>query len=133
MATQLEFWNQALTFLQQPMRVSVETTRPDEAHRLLNANWRSAAKQALEMGHWDFSMKRMQLAQIGLTPAFRWAFYYQIPADCAHLVLVSRDGRIPMYPDRYEVDDSKLATDTDTVYVRFVTYDGVNQPGLWSK
>lgn len=135
MATQLELWNQALTFLQQPMMQSTETSTPNEAWRLLNAGWRSAAKQAIEAGNWDFAIKRGTFARIGQTPAYGYDFYYQIPADCARLVFVSQTGNKdePMHPGTWEVDGSKFATSAETVYARWVSYDAVSQPGIWSE
>lgn len=67
---------------------------------------------------WNFAAARLRLARLAETPAFGYAFQYQLPADCLHL----RQLNTP--EDDFVVEGDRILTDRDgaaAVYTRKIS------------
>jgi hypothetical protein len=136
MAVLLDLFNGALNALQQPVLSTTDPNPSTEASRLLNANWRGAAKQALEAADWDFAIKRSALTQTGTVagsgdPPLN---IYAVPADVARLTYVSDTGwDRKMPPGGWEREAAGIVSLAAALYAKWVSYDALDAPGRWSE
>lgn len=130
MSDKLGCWNRALFLLDMPY---VSSTAPsNEATRTLNEAWQASVEWCLEAGDWDFARELAQLSRVSPGPAFGYRYYYEIPADCHRLVLVTETGRRDDPLLRYAIDKGKIATDAETVYAAWMSSAAIDAPGRWS-
>lgn len=81
-------------------------------------------KDLLRAHPWNFSSKRASLAQLAETPAFGFAYYYQLPPDCLRAVEVNEDPTI-----NFVVEGRKLLCDDETIDLKYIVY--VEDPTLY--
>lgn len=134
MPTQLDLYNEALGILRQERMTVVSPAETTSASRAMNQHWRAAVRQGLEKGDWDFAKKRAALSRSGTVPVMEFAYYYDLPAECARVTWVSETGvrSDVLPPGGYELEPGKLATNAETVFVKFISYEAVDTPGLWT-
>lgn len=82
----------------------------------------------LRSHHWNFAMKRQELAQDLTAPVFEFAYAYTLPADCLKLVeyigsnststswLVGTEGVLK----RYRVEGRTIVTNDGVVSIRYL-------------
>ncbi len=84
---------------------------------------------ALRSHHWNFAMKRVELAQVAATPVFEFQFQYTLPADC--LKVVEYNGASldtsqltlleSVQPGRYKIEGRKLLTNDGEVKIVYIS------------
>ncbi len=84
---------------------------------------------ALRSHHWNFAMKRVELAQVAATPAFEFQFQYTLPADC--LKVVEYNGASldtsqltlleAVQPGRYKIEGRRLLTNDGEVKIVYIS------------
>lgn len=57
----------------------------------LNLRYDSARRFVLSMHHWNFATKRIMLNKDAETPAFNWAYQYQLPVDFIKIISTKND------------------------------------------
>ena len=86
--------------------------------RLCNQMYSILRDDLLRAHPWNFAITRLGLAQLSTTPAFEYAFEYQLPSDCLRVL------RIKARRAEYRIEGRKLLTDETTVelvYIKKVT------------
>jgi hypothetical protein len=131
MPTRLSVFNGALRLLEQTALQDPDAA-VDRAERLRDA-WDSTVLRCFEADEWNFARLRAQLSRVDPAPLFGWRYYYNLPADIKRLVFVSETGE-PDDPLRhYIVENGKIATDAETVYVAYMSTTVRDFPGKWGE
>ena len=87
-----------------------------ERARLVNAIYEEMRDEVTRAATWNCCKSRQVLASLSETPAFGWAYYHQLPADCLRVVDVfSGDTRID-----HAVEGRRLMTDVSSVNLIFL-------------
>lgn len=132
MASQLTVYNNTLALLQQSPLSTPDPNPTTESSRMLNANWESIVETCFEQGDWDFAQVRGILARSAETPAFGYAYYYEIPADMLRFTYVSETGAVNDPLLRYQIEGGRIATDATAIYATWVSTNARDTPGRWS-
>lgn len=129
MPSKLDVMNFALTILEEPPLVS-----PDQAGHaaiILRANYESAVAKCLEKAPWNFGVTRVQLTRLSETPAFSYTYYYAKPADCMRILSCHDIGYDTDGFTDWRDEDGKIASNAETMYMRYVRRDLSTNPGAW--
>jgi len=86
---------------------------------LCNAQYERLRDELLRAHGWNFAAARARLAQLAATPAFGFAFAYQMPADCLRAISVHYDDR-GGNAVRYKIEGGKLLSDASEIHLRYV-------------
>lgn len=114
-ATDVEICSNALILIgDKPISTfaSAQGPRADVASNLYT-NLRDAT---LRMHPWNSSRKRVSLAPLVTTPAFEWAYQFQLPADFIRLVQIGELGET-IY---YEIEDGKLLSNETEIKLKYI-------------
>lgn len=130
MPTKLTVFNDALLLLGQPMMQDPADSGEDGDQ--LRAAWEPSVEICHEKTEWDHAVKRWQCARLASVPTNGYYYYYAIPADALRIITVSETGEVGDDLIAYEIEEGKLATNAQTVYIRYVSDDAMNNPGRWS-
>jgi len=92
---------------------------------------------ALRSHHWNFSMKRVELAQDAATPTFEFQFQYTLPADCLKVVEYNGASQDTsqltlletVVPNRYRIEGRKLLTNDGQVKIVYIRRE--EDPNVW--
>ena len=87
-----------------------------ERARLVNAIYEEMRDEVTRASVWNCCKSRQVLASLSETPAFGWAYYHQLPADCLRVVdVLSGDTRID-----HTIEGRRLMTDVSSVNLIFL-------------
>ena len=87
-----------------------------ERARLVNAVYEEMRDEVTRAAVWNCCKSRQVLASLSETPAFGWAYYHQLPADCLRVVdVLSGDTRID-----HTIEGRRLMTDVSSVNLIFL-------------
>ena len=87
-----------------------------ERARLVNAIYEEMRDEVTRAAVWNCCKARQVLASLSETPAFGWAYYHQLPADCLRVVdVLSGDTRID-----HTIEGRRLMTDVSSVNLIFL-------------
>ena len=87
-----------------------------ERARLVNAIYEEMRDEVSRAAVWNCCKARQVLASLSETPAFGWAYYHQLPADCLRVVdVLSGDTRID-----HTIEGRRLMTDVSSVNLIFL-------------
>jgi len=87
-----------------------------ERARLVNAIYEEMRDEVTRAAVWNCCKARQVLASLSETPAFGWAYYHQLPADCLRVVdVLSGDTRID-----HTIEGRRLMTDASSVNLIFL-------------
>ena len=87
-----------------------------ERARLVNAVYEEMRDEGTRAAIWNCCKSRQVWASLSETPAFGWAYYHQLPADCLRVADVfSGDTRID-----HAVEGRRLMTDVSSVNLIFL-------------
>lgn len=131
MPTKLTCFNQALRLLAQPQMQDVADTGEDGDQ--LRSAWQAAVEICHEATEWDHAIKRWQCNRLAATPTSGYDYYYVVPADCLRIIDISETGEPSDRLLDYKIEEGKIATNAQTVYIRYVSDDAMNNPGRWSQ
>lgn len=131
MATKISVFNAALGMLGVTELASPEAD--NEVGRCLRTHWNAAVDKAFEAGLWNFAISRVELARLSTAPVFGYGYYYQLPADYQRLAYISSSGREKDPLLEYEEEMGKIATDAETVYLKYVSNLARFAVGNWSQ
>lgn len=132
--TQLNVYNRVASLLAQPVMSVVNPDPSNEFSRALNRTWSEVVNGCLERTEFDFAKSRAALSRVLPAPIFGWSYYYQKPADCVRMVRLSQTG-LPfdkLGPESWQEEEGKYATNTEVLYIEYVTANAINYPGRWS-
>lgn len=87
-----------------------------ESARKANAMYAIIRNEVLRAHPWAFATKRATLAKLASTPAFDYAYQYQLPNDCLRVMVVS-DGSNDF--EDYEIEGRMILTDEDPIYIKY--------------
>lgn len=76
---------------------------------------------------WNFASARVSLAALTSSPAFKYAYQFQLPNDCLRVLGTECET------DEYEVEGRYLVTDNSTMsvlYIKRITDPGLFSPGF---
>lgn len=126
MASSVEICNRALTKLGARRILSI-TDDVKEA-RELNSMFDSVRDAELRRNPWNFAMTRTALPALVTTPAWGFAYEYQLPADCVRVVQVHDVYYIANLTDYrtrmdvpFQIEGRKILTDLDApLKVRYI-------------
>lgn len=131
MATKLSVFNDALGMLGQTLLESADEEGEDGD--VLRGHWDSAVTLCHEKTSWDHAKVRHKCARLSATPTFGYTYYYAIPADCLRILRVSETGEETDDLLDYRIENNRLATDVETVYIVYVSETAKDSPGKWSE
>jgi hypothetical protein len=122
MAGKVEIINQALFRVgSDPILTIDENTKQARVAKTLYDMQRDAL---LEEYPWMFAKKRATLSQLSTTPDFGFNYYYQLPADCLHVLELYGST------SNFEIEsEGKLAVDDEDVQIKYVAK--VTLEGAW--
>ena len=87
-----------------------------ERARLVNAIYEEMRDEVTRAAVWNCCKSRQVLASLSETPAFGWAYYHQLPAECLRVVdVLSGDTRID-----HTIEGRRLMTDVSSVNLIFL-------------
>lgn len=86
------------------------------------AAWDNARRSVLRMHPWNFAIKRVELAQETIPPAYDYQYSYLLPSDSVRVVQVFGD-------QDYRIERKRIITNSKTCFVKYV-YDS-EDIGLW--
>lgn len=119
MATEAEIVNAALQLVRVNKRISSLSDNITESNTAEDIYY-ELRDRMLEMHQWNWAIKRAKLAQLSEVPAFEWDYAYELPADFIRVVtLHNNDGGRGTI--EYKLEDNKVLTDEDKVYLRYVS------------
>lgn len=117
MASKIGIVNHALVLLG-ASRISSLTELTQEATKMSEV-YETVRDELLRSHIWNFAIKRASLAKLVETPAFEYAFYFQLPSDCLR-VIKTDDETVP-----HKIEGKKIATDASTVKIKYIRNDTV--------
>lgn len=92
-------------------------TDDNRVARACNLIYEDIRDAVLRAHPWNFAMKRVELAQLTSTPAFGFAYEYQLPSDYLKVVQMDPQGQ----DIKYKIEGSKLLSDEGTVYILYIS------------
>lgn len=108
----------------------------------VNANHCQRVYPALRDGlirshHWNWALRRVELAQDATAPPFGFAFSYTLPADClkivefngANITTSAMTQQTPSGVSLYVIEDRKLLTNYGTALIVYLAR--VTNPDVW--
>jgi hypothetical protein len=116
MASKTSIANGALVKLGQDLITSITDTN-NKAARICNERIDNAKEVVLNTSYFHGSIKRVTLAALTTTPAFKYSNEFQIPSDCLKIVTVE-----PEFKDTdYALEGGKILFDGNTLEVIYVS------------
>jgi hypothetical protein len=131
MADKLYIFNEAARICSTSALQTVDETG-ETGLQLRNA-WDGCVAYCFEQSGWQMAEKRAQLSRLVAAPEFGYAYFYQLPADCIRLLAVLESGVENDVTIRYKLEGGRIASDADTIYVRYLSHDKFDRPGQWSQ
>lgn len=135
MANQAEIANRALTKIGD-RRITSLSDDVEQA-RVISSSWDVLRDNELRARNWNFSIARASIAALVETPAWGFAYQYQLPTDCLKVVQVGEyypglsmsDYRLLQAVD-YVVEGGKVLTNMAApLKIRYVAR--IENTGLW--
>lgn len=118
MADQLYICNAALDLVGQGNILSIDDATP--AAKKCKLHYRAACQEVLSLGKWRSAQKVKQLAQLSTTPATKWAYGYQLPADYLRMVRFNDTDADNYLRDVYDILGNQLVCNFDSVFVQYI-------------
>lgn len=120
MSSEVEICNSAITKVGGKRITSLDDDTV--AGRVCNAQYSVLRDEVLRAYPWNFALARVELAQLTSTPAFEFAYQYQLPANCLRLLALSDPDIV------YALEGRKILTDETTVKIKYTKL--VTDPNL---
>ncbi len=121
-ADKLAIFNEALGHLGSRELASLAENR--DPRRRLDQAWSTAIRYTLEQAPWSFAIRSVQIeASPSVEPGFGYGLAYAKPDDWLKTVKVASDERFMCPVVRYTDESGYWWTDTDPLFVRFVSTD----------
>lgn len=110
MLTDLEISNLALGHLgcERIASLADDNNRAKLCNDFLNIS----RKHTLELGHWDFAIKRATLTS-NATPAFEWTYQYDLPDDLIHIISEYEEAE-------YKIEGAYILSDSPTLKLKYI-------------
>lgn len=86
-------------------------------------------KEVARAGDWNCLRVRTTLGQLVATPAFEWAYQYQLPSDFISLVELNGVDYHGQPQDDWEIEGRLLLTDAERADVKYTAY--VEDTAIW--
>jgi hypothetical protein len=132
MTTKLLVFNEALRILGNPILSSVDQAGEDA--RQLRDAYIPSVMACYEAGNWKSAIIRAELSRLATTPSWGYSYYYALPADFVRVVDISETGAIGDDLDEYVIENGNIATNAETVYLRYISSELVTlTPGEWTQ
>ena len=98
--------------------------------RWLNRNYEHAVRSALRANPWNFAVELHQLNRSLDEPAFRWAYYHDLPPGWLRVLPFTQYGHGRGKPIEYAVFGDRIATNYDSDHFVPLVMDR-QDPGTW--
>jgi|TARA_R100000482_G_scaffold49096_3_gene17354 hypothetical protein len=115
----------------------ISLTEDSKAGRLINQRYELVRDAVFRSHNWNSLIKRSELSQDSVAPAFGYTFKYPLPGDCLR-VLEFSNGTL-MYPQDnmtdntggpvYVIEGRDLLTDEGTVFIKYIAR--IEDPNLY--
>tara|TARA_R110000803_G_scaffold66166_2_gene127494 strand:+ start:3239 stop:3841 length:603 start_codon:yes stop_codon:yes gene_type:complete len=92
----------------------ISLTEDSEAARAANVMYEQVRDATIRDHIWNFAVARVELAQSVETPAFRFAFQYQLPSNCLRVLQMEDVNMV------YKIEGRKLLTDEGTAKIMYL-------------
>lgn len=116
MASQVEIANRALTKLGAGRIISFNDD--NKQARSVTSMYNIVRDAELRSHIWQFSVRRASIAALSTTPAWGYAYEYQLPSDCLRIIMVNDRYPGPSLDDyrnesvaEYAIEGNKILTD----------------------
>jgi hypothetical protein len=83
-----------------------------------NANYEPCRDATLRAHPWNFAIRRVSLAQLSTTPAYEFAYEYQLPTDFLKIIR-TQDEAASVWSE-YRIEEGKLRTNAGTVKIEYI-------------
>lgn len=112
MASVVEINNKALSLVGAKQIESLDEESTEA--RACRLHWPQLRDQVLRGHPWNCAMERVSFVRNAETPAYEYAYYYQLPANCLFVYEV--------YPEQlFEVEGRKIMANSETLSGKIVT------------
>lgn len=117
MSSKVEICNVALTLLRSATFENF-TDSTDSAQKCARI-YDYIAKLVMGLGPWPSTIKRVSLAQLSETPAFKFEYYYQLPVDFIRALEVNEctPGEV-----EHRIEGNKIATNENTFDLCYISF-----------
>ena len=92
----------------------ISLTEDSEAARAANVMYEQVRDATIRDHIWNFAVARVELAQSVETPAFRFAFQYQLQSNCLRVLQMEDVNMV------YKIEGRKLLTDEGTAKIMYL-------------
>jgi hypothetical protein len=89
-----------------------------------NEQWEKVRDEVLSDHPWNFATKRAALAQLDSTPAWGYAYEFQLPDDCLRVIGTQYPGQ------DYKIEGRKVLTDETELNILYIYRN--EEPAYWS-
>lgn len=94
--------------------------------RAIRAVWDLQRRAAIRDGSWNFAMVRKSLPALDGTPAYGYAYQYQLPTGCLRVIEIASDSAY----DNYQLEAGKLLCNVEgPLDIRCLV--DIEEPTLW--
>ena len=132
MADKHSIFNLAAIAMGEPPLQSVNES--SEVGRTLNALWTGTVAYCIEAYSWNFLEVRCELSRSATSPAWGYQYFYELPGDCERILTITQTGLEDDKDFRdWREESGLIATDADTLYLRYVSSKKKEMPGAWSE
>jgi hypothetical protein len=115
-SSEVDICNSALTLFGESMILSIDPPDGTLVAMLCAQHYHKQRNAALRAFPWGFAMKRAALNQLTSSPAWGFAYQYQIPTDCLRIWKIQHSSRTD-----WKREGDKLLTDLSSVNVRYIS------------
>ena len=131
MPTKVTVFNSALGIL--GLNLVSSDTAQNEVVRTLNTHWPTVCEFCHEKTAWDHAKARAECARLADVPVSGYDYYYALPSDCLRVLHVSQTGDDDDDLLWYSIEEGKIATSSNAVYLVYVSDRRIDKPGSWSQ
>lgn len=120
--TKTTLCNQALGRIGSPHVMDIDDADSKSA-RICKETFEVVVREVGRASDWNSLKERVELARLTATPAFGWAYQYQLPANFISLVELNGLCVTGQLGDNWEIEGQVLLTDAAEAKVRFIGYN----------
>lgn len=119
--SQTQICNQALGRIGAQRIMDINDADSKSARVCLNS-FEATVREVAAAGDWKCLKKRAALNKLVATPAFEWAFQYQLPADFVSLVQLNGVDYHGQPSDEWDIEGRVLLTDAEEAKAVYIAY-----------
>lgn len=113
MSTETGIANSALIKLGASRIASIDDDTPTA--RIMKEQYPKIRDAVLRSHPWNFAIKRVQLAEVAVPPAFGFERGFQIPNDCLRVLEIDSQS------DEWQKEGDQIVSDANAIYIKYIS------------